>query len=208
MEDILTVYTRPYDPQHPVVTMDETSKQLVAASRSSLPARPGEVERYDYEYVRKGVADLFLFSEPLRGWRTVQVTDRRAKTDWAQAVRAVVEEQYPKATCITLVCDNLNTHTPGALYEAFPPEAARRLLDRLDLRHTPKHGSWLNVAEIELSVLSRQCLEDRMPDRDTLATAVAAWYTRRNAEGKPVEWHFTTADARLKLKHLYPSIPA
>ena len=208
MEDILTVYTRPYDPQHPVVTMDETSKQLVAESRPSLPVRPGDVERYDYEYVRKGVADIFLFSEPLRGWRTVQVTDRRTKRDWAHAVRTVVEEQYPEATCITLVCDNLNTHTPGALYEAFPPEEARRLLDRLDLRHTPKHGSWLNVAEIELSVLSRQCLADRIPGRDTLAAATTAWCARRNMEGKPVEWHFTAADARIKLKHLYPSIGA
>lgn len=142
------------------------------------------MERYAYEYVRKGVADLFLFSEPLRGWRTVQVTDRRTKRDWAHAVRVVVEEQYPEATCITLVCDNLNTHTPGALYEAFPPEEARRLLDRLDIRHTPKHGSWLNVAEIELSVLSRQCLADRIPGRDTLVAATTAWCARRNTEGK------------------------
>ena len=185
--------------------MDEASKQLVAESRPHVPGGPGHVERYDYEYVRRGVADLFLFAEPLRGGRTIRVAARRTKQDWAHAVRAVLDEQFPDAARIILVCDNLNTHTPGALYEAFPPQEARRLLDRLEIHYTPKHGSWLNVAEIELSLLSRQCLADRIPDQDTVSQGVTAWCARRNTEGHRVDWHFTTADARIKLKHLYPS---
>jgi DDE superfamily endonuclease len=206
METVLTEYVRPYDPKYPSVNMDETSKQLVAETRPRQPARPGMVERYDFEYERNGVANLFLFTEPLRGWRMVAVTDRRTKTDWAEQVRILLDEVYPDAERVTVVCDNLNTHTPGALYAAFPPEEARRLLDRLEILHTPKHGSWLNIAEIELSVLSRQCLADRIPTATTLAEATTAWSNRRNAEGNTVTWRFTTADARIKLKHLYPAI--
>lgn len=206
METVLTEYVRPYDPKYPSVNMDETSKQLVAETRPREPARPGMVERYDFEYERNGVANLFLFTEPLRGWRMVSVTDRRTKCDWADQVRILLDEVYPDAERVTLVCDNLNTHTPGALYAAFPPEEARRLLDRLEILHTPKHGSWLNIAEIELSVLSRQCLADRVPTAAALAEATTAWSERRNAEGNRVNWRFTTADARIKLKRLYPAI--
>lgn len=206
MEAVLTEYVRPYDPKRPSVNMDETSKQLVAETRPRQPAKPGVVERYDFEYERKGVANLFLFTEPLRGWRRVAVTERRTKCDWAEQVRFLLDEIYPEAERVTLVCDNLNTHTPGALYAAFPPAEARRLLDRLEILHTPKHGSWLNIAEIELSVLSRQCLAERIPTAADLSNATNAWAERRNTEGNTVNWRFTTADARIKLKHLYPAI--
>jgi hypothetical protein len=205
MEDVLDVYTRPYDPKRPQVCMDEASKQLLRETRAPLPVRPDHPARVDYEYEREGVANLFLFCEPLRGWRWVTVTERRTKVDWAHHIRDLVDVWYPEAERIVLVMDNLNTHTPAALYEAFPPVEAKRLTDKLEIHHTPKHGSWLNIAEIELSVLSRQCLDRRVPDFATLDAAVSAWQTRRNASGGTVDWRFTTADARLKLKRLYPS---
>jgi hypothetical protein len=206
MEDVLEVYTRPYDPKRPQVCMDETSKQLLREVREPLPVRPGQPARVDYEYERAGVVNLFLFCEPLAGRRWVDVTDHRTKADWAHQIRELVDVRYPEADCIVLVMDNLNTHTPAALYEAFPPAEAKRLADKLELHYTPKHGSWLNIAEIELSVLSRQCLDRRVPDFPTLQAEVAAWENRRNAAGGAVDWRFTTADARIKLKRLYPSL--
>ena len=206
MEDVLDIYTRPYDPRRPQVCMDEASKQLLRDGRAPLLVRPGQPARLDYEYEREGVANLFLFCEPLRGWRWVTVTEHRTKRDWAHQIRELVDVWYPAAERIVLVMDNLNTHTPAALYEAFPPAEAKRLADKLEIHHTPKHGSWLNIAEIELSVLSRQCLDRRVPDFATLAAEVAAWQDRRNAAGGTVDWRFTTADARIKLKRLYPSL--
>ena len=206
MEDVLDVYHRPYDPRFPQVCMDETSKQLVGETRTPLPAAPGRPVRIDYEYERHGVRNLFLFVEPLRGWRHVRVTERRTKVDWAHAIQDLVDVHYPKAERIVLVLDNLNTHVGSALYETFPPAEARRLLDRLELHYTPAHGSWLNMAEIELSVLSRQCLDRRIPDEATLAREVAAWETERNAHHTTIDWRFTTADARIKLTRLYPEL--
>lgn len=205
MEDILSVYTRPYDPQRPQVCLDEVSKQLVRESRTPLPAQPGEPARFDYEYERAGVANLFLVSEPLTGQRWVEATERRTKADWAKQIKTLVDERYPEAERIVLVMDNLNTHTPAALYECYPPAEAKRLVDKLEIHYTPKHGSWLNLAETELSVLSRQCLAQRIPDLATLASDVAAWQARRQATARPVQWRFTTADARIKLRRLYPS---
>jgi hypothetical protein len=206
MEDVLEVYTRPYDPRFPQVCLDETTKQLVGETRPPLPAGPGQPARVDYEYERKGVAALFLACEPLRGWRHVWVTERRTKADWAHVVKDLVDVYYPDAQRIVLVEDNLNTHTPASLYEAFPPAEAKRLADRLELHYTPKHGSWLDIAEIELSVLSRQCLDRRLDDPAVVRAEVGAWEARRNARGAPVDWRFTAAAARLKLAHLYPSI--
>ncbi len=206
MEEVLDVYERPYDPRFPQVCMDETSKQLVGETRVPIPAAPGRVARVDYEYERHGVRNLFLFVEPLAGRRHVQVTERRTKRDWARAIRDLVEVHYPHATRIVLVLDNLNTHVGAALYDTFPPAEARRLLERLELHYTPKHGSWLNMAEIELSALSRQCLDRRIPDHDTLVQEVAAWERARNDRHSTITWRFTTADARIKLTHLYPSI--
>ena len=206
MEDVLDVYTRPYDPQRPQVCMDETSKQLVGETRVPVAGAPGRPARHDYEYVRNGVANLFMFCEPLAGKRRVKVTERRTRIEWAQAVRELVDEGYPQADKIVLVMDQLNTHGPASLYEAFPPAEAKRIADKLEIHHTPKHGSWLNLAEIELSVLSRQCLNRRVPDFATLAQEVAAWQARRNTAGGKVDWRFTTEDARIKLKHLYPTI--
>jgi hypothetical protein len=206
MEDVLDVYHRPYDPRRPQVCMDETSKQLVGETRTPLPARPGRPVCIDYEYVRHGVRNLFLWVEPLAGRRHVQVTERRTKQDWAHFIRALVDVHYPDAERVVLVLDNLNTHVAGALYETFPPAEARRVLDRLELHYTPVHGSWLNIAEIELSVLARQCLDRRLPDADTLARQVAVWEAGRNARQPPIAWRFTTADARIKLTHLYPSL--
>jgi hypothetical protein len=206
MEDILEVYQRPEDPRYPLVCMDEASRQLLGHARQPLPLQPGQPERVDYEYARQGVANLFLFCEPLAGRRWVQVTERRTKAGWAQAVKDLVDVRHPEAERIVLVCDNLNTHTPGALYEVFPPKEAKRLAGKLELHYTPKHGSWLNIAEIELSVLGRQCLNRRIADRALLRTEVAAWEQRRNAAGSTVDWRFTTTDARIKLKRLYPSI--
>lgn len=206
MEDVLDVYARPYDPRFPQVCMDETSKQLVGETRTPLPARPGRPARIDYEYERHGVRNLFLFVEPLGGWRHVQVTERRTKQDWAHAIQDLVDIHYPTAERIVLVLDNLNTHVGSALYETFPPAEARRLWQKLEVHYTPAHGSWLNMAEIEFSVLSRQCLHRRMPDADTLATEVAAWETARNQHRSTIGWRFTTADARIKLHRLYPSL--
>ncbi len=206
MEDVLEVYTRPYDPKRPLVCMDETSKQLIGETRLPLPLRGGRPQRYDYEYTRNGVSNLFMVFEPLAGRRQVKVTDRRTSRDWAELIRELVDEHYPQAEVITLVLDNLNTHTTASLYEAFAPEEARRIARRLELHHTPKHGSWLNMAEIALSVLSRQCLDQRIPDKAALEQEVAAWAVERNRAGATVDWRFTTDDARIKLKKLYPSI--
>jgi hypothetical protein len=210
MEEVLDVYQQPADPDRPLVCMDEASKQLVGETRTPLPTRPGDIAHEDYEYVRNGVANLFMFFAPLAGWRHVQVTERRTRSDWAHAVRDLVDVHFPTASAIRLVCDNLNTHTAGSLYEAFPPEEARRILDRLELHHTPKHGSWLNMAEIELSVLSRQCLDRRIADDTALRQEIAARAAPRNRAEARMDWRFTTADARIKLKHLYPvtTVPA
>jgi transposase len=206
MEDILAVYTRPYDPTRPQVCLDEASKQLIGETRSPRPAEPGKPARHDYEYERHGTANLFLWCEPLQGRRHVTVTERRTKLDWAQVIKDLVDVHYPEAERVMLVLDNLNTHTPGSLYEAFPPAEAKRLADKLEIHYTPKHGSWLNMAEIELSTMTGQCLDRRIPDRATLEREVAAWEAERNALGGAVNWQFTAADARVKLKRLYPSI--
>lgn len=206
MEDVLDLYQQPYDPAYPQVCMDELSKQLIGETRVPLPTAPGQVARVDYEYERLGVANLFIFFEPLTGWRHLSVTDRRTRVDWALAIRELVDVHYPHARRIRLVLDNLNTHVGGSLYEAFPPAEARRILDRLELHYTPKHGSWLNMAESELSILSRQCLDRRIADVATLQREVAAWERRRNRAVAKMEWRFTTADARIKLLHLYPRL--
>jgi len=206
MEDVLDLYTLPDDPHYPLVCFDETSKQLIGESRTPLPAQPGALERYDYEYVRNGVANLFMFFAPLHNWRHVKVTERRTKEDWAYCMRDLVDVHFPTAIRIRLVEDNLNTHDPAALYEVFAPAEAKRILDRLEFHYTPKHGSWLNMAEIEFSVLSRQCLHPRIPDKPTLECAVGAWQAERNQAHATVHWRFTTSDARIKLKRLYPSI--
>lgn len=206
MEDVLEVYKRPYDPTHPQVCMDEMSKQLVSETRQPLPAQPGQPQRYDYEYRREGVCNLFIFFEPLRGWRHLKVTQRRTRQDWAWAMKDLVDVYYPDAERITVVLDNLNTHNGASLYETFEPAEARRILERLEFHYTPKHGSWLNMAEIELSVFARQCLNRRIPDQDTLRHEVAALEAERNRSASAVNWRFTTADARIKLKKLYPVI--
>jgi hypothetical protein len=206
MEDVLTVYQRPYAPTHPVICMDETSKQLVSETRLPLPLEPGQPQREDYEYERHGVANLFLFAEPLSGWREVQVTERRTRTDWAEAMRVLSDQHHPTAERITVVLDNLNTHGPASFYEAFAPAEARRLAERFEFHYTPKHGSWLNIAEIELSVLSRQCLDRRIGEVGVLRREIEAWQQRRNAANKSIDWQFTTAEARIKLKRLYPVI--
>ena len=206
MEDVLDVYQRPYDPQRPQVCLDEASKQLLGEVREPLPLRPGQPAREDYEYERHGTANLFLLSEPLRGWRHVKVTDQRTRVDFAQVIQEVVDVHYPEAEIIVLVMDNLNTHSPASLYEAFEPAEAKRLADKLEIHYTPKHGSWLNMAEIELSVLGRQCLAQRLPDKERLTDEVASWEARRNQHSVRIDWRFTTADARIKLKRLYPSI--
>jgi hypothetical protein len=206
MEDVLEVYQRPYDPKRPQVCMDETSKQLLSDTREPLPAKPGYLERYDYEYKREGVANLFMFFEPLMGKRNVKVTEQRTRKDWADAMRELSDIHYPNADVIVIEMDNLNTHSPASFYEAYEPEEARRLTNRFEFHHTPKHGSWLNMAEIELSVLNRQCLDRRIPNQEMLASEVKAWQDERNDLGVKVQWRFTTADARIKLKHLYPQI--
>jgi hypothetical protein len=206
MEQVLETYKKQYDPSKPLVCMDETSKQLVRETHQPIAPEAGQPLRYDYEYERNGVANLFMFCEPLRGWRRVSVTERRTKVDWAQQIKRLVDEDYPDAHRITLVMDNLNTHRVSSLYEAFPPDEARRLIDKLKIVHTPKHGSWLNIAEIELNVLSRQCLDQRIADRHLLAKHTNAWETDRNATTVKVDWQFRTEDARIKLKRLYPNI--
>jgi hypothetical protein len=206
MEDVLEVYHRPYDEQRPMVCFDEASKQLVGEVIQPLPAEPGQPERFDYEYVRNGTTNLFMISEPLLGWRHVKVTERRTAKDFAEVVRWLVEELHPDADKIVLVLDNLNTHKLASLYEAFPPEQARRLAERLEIHHTPKHGSWLNMAEIELSVLARQCLDQRLDSAHALSEAVGAWEEERNEQRVGVNWRFTTTDARIKLQRLYPAV--
>ena len=202
---MLGVYTRPDDPRRPQVCLDETSRQLLADVAPPRPVGPGPPAREDYQYARRGVCNLFLTCEPLRGRRHVSVSDRRTRSDWADCVKELVDVHYPEAEVIVLVQDNLNTHTPASLYAAFPPAEAQRLADQLELHYTPKHGSWLNMAEIELSVLAEQCLDRRLADRATLERAVAAWEAARNAASRGIDWRFTPADARIKLKHLYPT---
>jgi hypothetical protein len=206
MEDVLEVYHRPYDPERPVVCMDEASKQLIAEVRAPLPAKPGSIAKHDSEYERRGTANLFIAVEPLAGQRTVQVTDRRTKVDWAQFIKFLLLTMYPEVAMVVLVMDNLNTHVLGSLYEAFDPETARSLAARLEIHYTPKHGSWLNMAEMELSILSRQCLDRRLESKELLTGEVAAWQRERNGRQCKINWQFTTADARIKLKRLYPSI--
>ena len=206
MEDVLDVYHRPYDPKRPQVCLDEASKQLVGEAVTPLPPEPGQPERFDYEYVRNGTANLFMISEPLAGWRHVMVTDRRTAKDFAEVLRWLAEDVYPEAEKVVLVMDNLNTHKLASLYEAFPPEQARRIAERIEVHHTPKHGSWLNVAEIELSVLSRQCLDRRLESADELLKQLEPWEVERNDRAVGIQWRFTTADARIKLRRLYPAI--
>jgi transposase len=206
MEDVIEVYHRPHDPAAPQVCVDEGGKQLVGDVREPLPVRPGSPAREDSEYARHGTANLFMAFEPLAGRRVVEVTDRRTAVDFARFLRRLLDEAYPAAERVVLVTDNLNTHGPGSLYEAFDPAEARRLCERLEWHYTPKHGSWLNMAEIELSVLARQCLDRRIPDRAALAREVAAWERERNADRAAADWQFTTADARVRLKKLYPTL--
>ena len=205
MEDVLDLYAEPYDPARPVVCFDELPVQLVAERRAPLPVRPGSPGRYDYEYTRAGVANLFVVCEPKRGWRHLSVTAQRCKTDFAEQMRWLVTEGFPTASVIRVVLDNLRTHTWEALYESFPAVEARRLVRSLEFHYTPKHGSWLNIAELELSVLSRECLARRIPTADVLAAEVACYQTRRNAAAQPIEWTFTCDKARFKLHRLYPS---
>jgi hypothetical protein len=206
MEDVLDVYDRPYDEKRPLVCIDEASRQLIGEVAQPIPASPGQPQRIDYEYVRNGTADLFMIFEPLLGWRAVQVTQRRTAVDFAEVVRWLVEDVHEGAEKVVLVCDNLNTHKPAALYEAFPPEQARRLAERVEWHYTPKHGSWLNMAEIELSVLQRQALGGRIESHEQLDRVTSAWQEGRNERGVEVKWRFTTADARIKLHKLYPSL--
>jgi hypothetical protein len=207
MEQVLTVYQRPYDPRFPVVNMDEQPVQLVSESRPALPMRAGDTQKVDYEYVREGSCNIWMFVEPLASWRSVRVTSTKKAVDWAQQVKSIVDApRYADAERITLVCDNLNTHTFGSLYQAFDPKEAFRLMSRLELVHTPKHGSWLNMAEPELSVLTRQCFADRVASQDEAARRCGAWEQDRNKRQKGINWRFTTEKARVKLKHLYPKI--
>ena len=212
MEDVLDVYQRPLDAKRPLVCLDEASKQLLSDARPTLPVvaktemATGQPTRQDSEYVRNGTASLFMVSAPLLGWRSVEVTDRRTCQDFAQVIKTLVDVQFPQADKIVLVMDNLNTHTPASLYRAFLPAEAKRLADKLEVHYTPRHGSWLNMAEIELSVLARQCLSERMNDKAHLQEQVAAWQERRNTSAAKIDWRFTTDDARVKLKKLYPTI--
>jgi hypothetical protein len=206
MEDILDIYHLPYDQDFPVVCFDESNKQLVDEKRTSAPAEPGQPERYDYEYRRNGVRNLFLFFSPLVSWRHVQVTEQRTHLEWANCMKDLVDVHFPDATCVRVIQDNLNTHNPAFLYEVFEPTEAKRILDKLDFHYTPKHGSWLNMAEIEFSVLSRQCLDRRIGDEASLVQEINSWQEERNKAHATVDWQFTTADARIKLKKLYPSI--
>jgi transposase len=205
MEDVLEVYHRPYDERRPLVCLDEVPKQLVSEVRVPLPVRPDAPARYDYEYTREGVANLFMISEPLLGWRHVMVTDRRTAVDFAEVLRWVVEDLHPEARRVVLVTDNLNVHDPGSLYEAFEPARARRIAEKLEWHYTPKHGSWLNVAECELAALSAQCLDRRIGSMIRLKQVAEAWVEERNERQVGVDWRFTTANARVKLKRLYPA---
>ena len=208
MEDLLDLYHKPYDPMHPVVCFDEATQQLIAEKRAALPLKPGQLRRYDYEYERLGTANIFMFSEPLAGWRHVKVTAQRTLIDYAHCMKYLVDERYPAVEIVHVVQDNLNTHTPASLYKAFPPEEAHRILQRLEFHYTPKHGSWLNIAEIELSVLGSQCLNRRIANQELLIEETTAWNADRNENAKVVDWQFTTEDARIKLKRLYPSFHA
>jgi hypothetical protein len=205
MEDVLDLYAKPYDPQRPVVCFDEQPRQLIAEIRLPMPAASGRPQRIDYEYRRQGTANLFLCVEPLASWRHLDVTAQRTGRDFAQQMKALVDVHYPAATVIAVVLDNLSTHSPAALYQTFPPEEARRLLKRLDFHYTPKHGSWLNMAELEFSVLGRQCLDRRIPDQETLTREIAAWQAQRNAQRASPHWRFTLDHARTKLHRLYPA---
>jgi DDE superfamily endonuclease len=205
MEDVLDLYAEPYDPKRPTVTFDETSKQLIGETRQPLPAQPGQLARYDYEYKRNGTRNIFLFCEPQAGWRHVAVTAQRTMEDFAHQMKWLVDERYPHAEVIRVVLDNLNTHKPGSLYETFPPAEAHRLRQKLEFHYTPKHGSWLNMAEIELSVFARQCLQRRIATEATLVHALAAIEAARNTARATIHWQFTTTAARVKLAHLYPS---
>ena len=206
MEDILEVYQRPYDRQRPLVCLDESSKQLIAETRVPIAAKPGQPGRHDYEYRRNGTANLFMMFAPLEGWRHVKVTDRHTAVDYAQVLKELSDTHFPGSAKIVLVQDNLNTHKPASLYEAFPPAEARRLVERFEWHYTPKHGSWLDMAESELSVLSSQCLDRRIPDQRVLKDEVAAWEADRNSKHAKANWQFTTADARAKLRRLYPAL--
>jgi DDE superfamily endonuclease len=208
MEDVLEVYAEPYDPKRPKVNFDETSKQLIKETRSPLPPQPGKPQRFDYEYERNGTRNLFLFVEPQAGWRHVEVTEQRTKLDFAHQMQWLVNERYPEAEVIRVTLDNLNTHKLASLYEAFEPAEARRIARKLEFHYTPKHGSWLNMAEIELSVLQQQCLDRRIPDADPLQREIAAWEYQRNAEQATIDWRFSVTDARKKLERLYPSLPS
>lgn len=204
MEDVLDVYHRPYNPHRPLLCMDEQPVQLIQETRVPQPMQPGVPAHYDFEYERHGTAAIFLFTEPLKGWREANVTEHRTGVDWAHQIRHLLDVHYPDAEAICLVMDNLNTHRVASLYEAFPPQEARRLASKLDIHYTPKHGSWLNMAEIELSALTRQCLDRRIPDIQTMRSEVVSWQLDRNANQTGVNWHFTTDDARIKLNKLYP----
>ena len=206
MEQVLEVYTREHDSRYPVICMDEATRQCVKETRMPQPTRPGHAARYDAEYERNGVAHLLLYYAPLENWRRVDVKTDHVATTWAEGVRRLVEEDFPDAERITLVMDNLNTHAGASLYKAFPAPRARRLLEKLEWVYTPRHGSWLNMAEIEFSAMSRQCLNRRLPDLDTVRRETAAWATRRNVGGTPAQWRLTTEDARIKLRNLYPNI--
>jgi hypothetical protein len=208
MEDVLEVYKRPLNAKRPLLCMDEMPKQLLSHTRDPLPVAPGKPARQDYEYKREGVADVFMLFEPLVGKRQIEITDQRRREEWAQVMRKVSDELYPQAEKIVVVMDNLNTHTPAAFYQVFEPSEARRLVGRFEFHYTPKHGSWLNMAEIELSALVRQCLDRRIPDKERMIQEVKAWQDQRNSEVVKVHWQFTTADARVKLKSLYPKIEA
>ena len=205
MEDVLELYAEPYDAKRPKVNFDETSKQLINETRQPLPAQPGRMQRFDYEYERQGTRNLFLFTEPQAGFRHVNVTNQRTMIDFAHQMQWLVDEAYPQAEVIRVVLDNLNTHKAASLYEAFSPEEARRIVKKLEFHYTPKHGSWLNMAEIELSVLQRQCLNRRLPDEATLTREVAAWEKHRNEKQATIDWRFSVTDAREKMKRLYPS---
>ena len=206
MEDILDLYAKPYDPKRPLVCFDEHMMQLIIEKRQPLPATLKHPERYDYEYKRNGTCNLFLFFQPLGGWRHVRVTKQRTKTDFAHCMKYLADEAFPQAEVIVVVLDNLNTHGPVALYETFEPAEAKRILDRVEFHYTPKHGSWLNMVEIEIGVLCKQCLADRIPDTDSLRREIAAWEAERNEQKATVNWQFTSIDARNKLKRLYPLI--
>ncbi len=203
-EDVLDIYERPYNSRFPVVCMDEQPVQLIGETRITLPIEPGHPEKYDYEYRRNGTAVNFVFTEPLASWRKVDIRQTKTMIDWAQEIRTLLDVDYPDVEKVILVCDNLNTHKIASLYEAFEPQEAKRLRDRLEIHYTPKHGSWLNIAEIELSLLTRQCLHRRIPDIKTLQQQARAWYEKRNVKQKSVDWQFTCEDARIKLKRLYP----